>query len=99
MHCVLAKKWHIFAMRYLYSSLVFGVVGLILSSFVGPKAIEWYFTPPVQAYLNCGPATSWAMQKLLIVQSFAFLLFAVFGLFVGAKLSRKKSVPQNQQNN
>ncbi len=85
-------------MKYFYSFLSFGVVGFIISSFFGPSLIEWYFTPPIQAYLNCGPATSWAMHKLLIFQAVGFLFFAILGLFVGTKLGKKSSV-QNQNTN
>lgn len=75
-------------MKYLNFFLIFGALGIIGASLLGPRAITWYFTPPIEAYLNCGPATSWAMDKLLIMQLVFFVMFGVIGLISAFKFKK-----------
>ncbi len=70
---------------------LFGLLfGALLSSWLSPRMIGWYFEPPVNIGLNCRPATEWAMRKLQIAQLFGMGIGAVLTLFLRS-LFRKKS--------
>lgn len=83
-------------------ALVFSTFGLILgsvlSTWIGPSLLSWWFEPPVQMAVNCTEPIQWAMQRLVIFQSVG----AVVGLVAGFVLSlffivkgRKKTAPAN----
>jgi hypothetical protein len=55
------------------------LLGAILSSWLGPKGIAWYFDPPVNIGINCKSATEWSMSNLIRLQ--------LIGIFAGAVLS------------
>lgn len=78
-------------MKYLRFFLIFGSLGTLGASFIGPKVITWYFTPPIQAYLNCGPATTWAMEKLIIIQLLFFVFFGILGFVIAFKVGKKET--------
>ena len=60
-----------------------GLLGAFVSSWVAPKAIAWYFVPPVDIGVNCGPTTEWSMQALQRAQ----LLGLVMGIGLSLTLS------------
>ena len=66
----------------LISALVFG----LLATWLGPKMISYWYTPPVPAgaasAFNCTDAVNWAMNKLVLTQ----LIGSVIGLLVGMVL-------------
>src|SRR5436853_5205699 len=56
----------------LICALIFG----LLSTWLGPKMIAYWYTPPVPAgAFNCTDAVQWAMNKLVVTQ--------VIGTFIG----------------
>jgi len=76
----------------LISALVFG----LLATWLGPKMISYWYTPPVPAgaasAFNCTDAVNWAMNKLVLTQ----LIGSVIGLLVGMVLGilmRRKPIP------
>ena len=76
----------------LLCALVFG----LLATWLGPKMISYWYTPPVPAgaasAFNCTDAVNWAMNKLVLTQ----LIGSVIGLLVGMVLGvlmRRKPVP------
>ena len=76
----------------LVSALVFG----ILSTWLGPKMIAYWYAPPVPAgasvAFNCTDAVTWAMNKLVLTQIIGSLAGAVIGIVVGILMSRRKPV-------
>lgn len=62
------------------------VLGGIATSWLAPKAIAWYFTPPIEMALNCKTPIEWALHKLQLAQLFGTLtggiLFLILGLTV-----------------
>ncbi|MCC7441739.1 MAG: hypothetical protein IT285_08900 [Bdellovibrionales bacterium] len=61
-------------------TLIFAILGGLLSSYSAPKAIAWYFEPPTEIGINCRPATEWAMEKLVYAQAGGILLGGIIGL-------------------
>ncbi len=59
--------------------LLFTLCGSIVSSWLSPKWIKWFYQSPVSTGVDCSPALEWAMQVLLVSQGIG----AVFGLFTG----------------
>ena len=54
--------------KIFYGSCFFALLGALLSSYLGPKAIAWYFDPPVDIGVNCRSAVEWAMARLQLAQ-------------------------------
>ena len=72
------------------------VLGGIASSWLAPKAIAWYFNPPIEMALNCKGPIEWAFHKLQIAQLVGTLgggvLFAILALTVFR--TQEESLPQ-----
>ena len=73
------------AISALVAALVFG----LLSTWLGPRMITYYYDPPVPTPMNCTPAVSWAMQKLVMTQLVGTIAGAVIGLIIGILLARR----------
>lgn len=58
------------------------VLRIILSIWLGPKAIAWYFEPPLEIGVNCRPAVEWSLNRLLWVQLLGLLGGAGLGAAV-----------------
>ncbi|MCA1828794.1 MAG: hypothetical protein ABR567_16825 [Myxococcales bacterium] len=76
----------------LVSALVFG----ILSTWLGPKMIAYWYAPPVPSgasvAFNCTDAVTWAMNKLVLTQLIGSLVGAVIGIVIGVLVARRKPV-------
>jgi len=74
----------------LVSALVFG----ILSTWLGPKMIAYWYAPPVPSgaavAFNCTDAVTWAMNKLVLTQIAGSLVGAVIGVVIGVLIARRK---------
>ena len=74
----------------LVSALVFG----ILSTWLGPKMIAYWYAPPVPSgaavAFNCTDAVTWAMNKLVLTQIAGSLVGAVIGIVIGVLIARRK---------
>ncbi len=44
------------------------LIGALLSTYIAPKIIAWYFDPPVDIGVNCRSAVEWSMSKLQLTQ-------------------------------
>lgn len=67
-----------------------GLIGTILFTYLGPKFIGLVLTPPVSFGVNCEPAASYSMQKLILCQIIGLVLgilltFTVRYKFFGGK--------------
>lgn len=69
--------------RPLVLAITFSLLGSILANWLGPKALAWYFDPPVEMGFNCKPAVEWGMEKLQYLQ----LAGLVGGLVLGGLLA------------
>ncbi len=54
--------------RFLFVFVVGVLAGSLLSAYIAPHAIAWYFEPPVEIGVNCRPAVEWGLQKLQLAQ-------------------------------
>lgn len=66
------------------------LLGGILSSWVSPSAIAWYFDPPTNIGVNCRAAVEWGLQKFQIAQLFGLGIGAIVGLALSVLLQKKK---------
>lgn len=73
----------------LLTAMIFG----ILSTWLGPKMISYWYSPPVPAgaasAFNCTDAVNWAMHKLVLTQIIGTLIGLVAGAFIGALVIRR----------
>jgi hypothetical protein len=60
--------------KIVYGAGIFAILCGLLTSYLSPKIISWYFDPPVNMGVNCNGAVEWAMARLQTAQ-----LFGVFG--------------------
>jgi hypothetical protein len=77
----------------LVSALVFG----LLATWLGPKMISYWYTPPVAAgaaaAFNCTEAVNWAMNKLVVTQLIGSVVGLLVGMVVGIVVGRKPVPP------
>lgn len=78
--------------RIIRFAILFGLIMGILSSWLGPKVIAWYFDPPVNIGVNCREAVEWAMAKLELV----ILLSIGVGTLLGAVVGMRGKKPSEQ---
>ena len=71
--------------------LLFGLVGAFLASWIAPKAISWYFDPPVNIGFNCGEATAWSMSRLQLSQLVGLGIGCVGGLAWTIRSARRRN--------
>jgi hypothetical protein len=45
-----------------------GFLGGLLTTWLAPKAIAWYFNPPVEMGFNCMKPIEWSLAKLQLAQ-------------------------------
>lgn len=77
--------------RFLTSVLVGALLGIILTTWFGPRILTWWFTPPAGVMLtNASEAVRWGMDRLVHAQLISLLVGAVLGLVVGVLLFRRK---------
>jgi len=76
----------------LLCALIFG----LLASWLGPKMIAYWYTPPVAAgaaaAFNCTEAVQWAMNKLILTQVIGSAIGLVVGIVIGI-LMRPRTAP------
>jgi uncharacterized membrane protein YeaQ/YmgE (transglycosylase-associated protein family) len=82
--------------RVTISSLIFALIFGLLATWLGPKMISYWYTPPVPAgaasAFNCTDAVNWAMNKLVLTQLVGSVIGFLVGMVVGIVM-RGKPVP------
>lgn len=56
------------------------LVGGLLSSWLAPKMIVWYFTPPAQMGLNCSDPITWALGKMQLALALGIVCGGIVGI-------------------
>ena len=79
--------------RALWFAPITALVFFLLGSWLGPKGISYWFTPPVLAgapvTFSCTPSIDWAMTHLLIVQMSCTLAGLIAGVLLTWWLNRR----------
>ncbi len=68
-----------------------GLIGGTLATWLGPRAISWYFTPPAQFGFNCAGPIEWALQRFQWLQGGGILIGGLIALLVYLKFRRPSS--------
>ena len=80
--------------RVTIAALVCALVFGILSTWLGPKMIAYWYAPPVPAgasvAFNCTDAVTWAMNKLVLTQIVGSVVGALIGVVIGILMARRK---------
>jgi hypothetical protein len=66
--------------RARWLAVVGALLGAVLSTWIAPKMIAWYFSPPANMGINCVDPIQWALGKLQIAQIVGVVLGALLGL-------------------
>ncbi|HYX32331.1 MAG TPA: hypothetical protein VE954_04405 [Oligoflexus sp.] len=66
--------------------------GGLISTWLAPKAISWYFMPPAQMGFNCAEPISWALAKLQVAQAFGIIAGAVAGAVLFYIYTKRRKV-------
>lgn len=70
------------------------LVGIILTTWLGPRVLTWWFTPPAGVMLtNASEAVRWGMDRLVNAQLVSLVVGAGLGLVAGVLLRRKTETP------
>jgi hypothetical protein len=83
--------------RVTISSLLFALVFGLLATWLGPRMISYWYSPPVPAgaasAFNCTDAVNWAMNKLVLTQLIGSLIGVVVGMIVGIVMRPRTAPP------
>jgi len=83
--------------RVTVSALISAIVFGLLATWLGPKMISYWYTPPVPAgaaaAFNCTEAVNWAMNKLVLTQLIGSVIGLVVGMVLGILIGRKPIPP------
>lgn len=71
--------------------LIGAIVGIFASSWIGQRVISWWMKPPVDYGINCDPSIVYSMQRLIIVQAVAGIIFGLLFLVLKLMFSSGKS--------
>lgn len=66
------------------------ILFFILTSWLAPQAIGWYFDPPVNIGINCRAAVEWAMTRLVYIQVMSILIGVVVGSLISFRMDKTK---------
>jgi hypothetical protein len=80
--------------KILYGTAFCALLGALLSSYIGPKVIAWYFDPPVNIGVNCRSAVEWSMARLQLTQLCGLVVGLIIGLAITIHRTRPKSSAQ-----
>ena len=69
-------------------ALIGMIVGVVLSSWLGPKVLLWWFEPPADIGINYRPAIEWAMNRLVWIQIVGVSLGLILGIMAGLAIRR-----------
>lgn len=79
--------------RALRFSVIGALLGAVLSTWLAPKMIAWYFTPPVEFGINCNPPIVWALHRMQLAQAtgvfVGFILFLVLFMVFSKRQSKE----------
>ena len=64
----------------LWFIVVSSLIGALLSSWLAPKFISWYFNPPAQFGVSCLEPIQWAMSRLRWTQFIGTFIGGLVGL-------------------
>ena len=70
------------------------ILGGIATSWLAPKAIAWYFTPPIEMALNCKAPIEWALHKLQLAQLFGNDAGAILFVLLSLTIFKEKTDTQ-----
>jgi hypothetical protein len=75
-----------------YANFAFGVAGvlLILTTWLAPSVLGWWFQPPIPVPISCNEAVTWGVNRLVQSQLVSLGLGAVGGCVL-AFFTRKKA--------
>jgi len=68
-----------------------GLFGLALMTWIAPKSIGLVLTPPVSFGVNCEPAASYSMQKLILFQAIGLILGILLTFWIKYKFFPSKN--------
>ena len=74
----------------LWLMALFATLGNILTTWLAPIVIVWYWTPPAQLGFNCTEPIQWALSKFRWAQVGGLLAGALLGLVVYFLVRRKR---------
>ena len=73
------------------------LLGAILMTWLTPRIIEFFLTPPVSFKDNCEPAAAYSMQKLIYYQIIGLVSGAIIALMIKIRFfGSKKKVVSNE---
>ncbi len=77
--------------KFMLTMMGFGMVcAVALVSIYVPRALIWYFEPPMPMGVSCTSSIRWAVDRILWAQLIAVGVGGVLGLFIGSRLRRTK---------
>ena len=80
----------------LYFAFGGAFISAILTTWLAPRMIKWWFTPPVETVPRCSEAIAWALSRLQWAQLWGVIVGIVVGLVVYGFVQRRRKKQQAQ---
>ena len=80
----------------LYFALGGAFVSTVLTTWLAPRMIKWYFSPPVDTGINCSAPIAWALSRLQWAQFWGVIVGVAVGLVVYGFVQRRRKKQQAQ---
>jgi hypothetical protein len=81
-------------MRAVALILFFALTAGVGTSFLAPKLLAWYASPPVPIGVSCDTAIHWGMDKLILSQTMGLAIGGALGALISIKTSRRSKSGQ-----
>jgi len=75
-----------------------GFFGALLTGWLSPHIIVWYFSPPADIGISCQPAVEWAIQVFRKVMLTGVLLFSILAVILNFAFSARRESTAGAQN-
>jgi len=77
-----------------YFTLGGAFLGVVLTAWLAPRAIVWYFNPPVEMGFSCNAPIAWALTRLLWALLGGVVVGSALGLVVYGVVQRRRGGTQ-----
>lgn len=68
------------------------LLGAVLTTWLAPKVIVWYFEPPAQYGFNCRAPIEWSLHHFQVTQIVGIVLGGLIGLLLGFTILKRKEI-------
>ena len=86
----MSSKYKVFIRATTFGALLGG----LLATWIAPRAIAWYFDPPIQMGFTCKEPIEWALHRLQMAQLGGIVVGGLAALFLYFTLRKSRATKE-----